>query len=229
MDYDGWLLSIYDKYKEKYNEKYPNERLKFKEISSKNKIKMVYFFAVLFVGLFVLGYAVYYKNVQATFISILLIVLGPLLVMYTNETKLNKYRNHIDVLYNVLADEKLNRKTQIEDLAKDTGGISYRIKITDADKVLKLITSLLGAASITYLFNKVTSDILILIISLVIMIVSIIWVIYSILLMVPNSRLERKKRFNELLKVLLIYMNNDEFNKPVDNSKNVLNEKDQKI
>lgn len=216
MDYIGWVLSIYDEYKKQYKVKYPKIN---KKMSLKNILKLAYIIVIPVIGFIILYYSIQNKSLDGMFISTLMIFVAPLFVIYSVELTLEEYKKRLEIMKGILEKEGLYTSSHLEKLAKETGSVFYKIRYSNLEILIKSLTGIAGAIGITYLYDKITSEVFTIIFILSIGLIAIVYTLRSIIQLIPNSRIVRKKEFHELLIILVVYKMGN-----IDDSKSVLKE-----
>lgn len=220
MDYMGWVLSIYDECIERYNKRHI-KKLTDKEVvkkffSKEYLIETVSLIVTIFyiVGLIVLIVLYFWGIIKK--VEIYLIVGGLVLLIsyipqiYRYELKLEYFKRKLIILSEVLEEENLTTTESIEKLVKDTEGVLDKIKSFDfkfANKLLLTLSGLFAAIGIKNINieNQTIKNFIILFFIVLLCIIFIGWILYLILTMIPNSRMVRRQKFHELLKILLVY------------------------
>lgn len=159
MNYTGWIMAIYDKYKQKYNEKYKNinNKRKFKELKVKEKIVLILYLTFVIIGVTLYGAGIVLNNSLEYIIGTLFTICPPILLVYFDKLQIEIYKRHVRVLREVLEEENINTLPVIERLIRDTSGVLYKIKNGEINNYIKLASSLLfgtvGAALGDYSLN----------------------------------------------------------------------------
>ena len=168
------------------------------------KLKILYIALTTGSGFMVMYFSIHYKNLKMFLIGMTLSFTAPFFVMYTADLKLKEFTKHTDILKEVLDEQNLLTHDKINLLAKETGNLYYRVSNTNLDWFAKLIPGVLGTATAGAIIANINSGIILLIFSASILILEFAYLIYSFFMFVPNSRLKRRKKFHELLMILLI-------------------------
>ncbi|MDU4478583.1 hypothetical protein [Clostridium sp.] len=210
MNYTGWIMAIYDKYKQKYNEKYKNinNKRKFKELKVKEKIVLILYLTFVIIGVTLYGAGIVLNNSLEYIIGTLFMICPPILLVYFDKLQIEIYKRHVRVLREVLEEENINTLPVIERLIRDTSGVLYKIKNGEINNYIKLASSLfgtvgaaLGARNLLDKLNGNAKNVAIIIIVIIIFVLA----IYLISLQLPNSKKAKIKELHEILKILLIY------------------------
>ena len=211
MDYKEWIVAIYDQYLDKYFDQYPDEkkRVKFKDIPLKNKLKMLYVISTAVLGFYLMFVSLNDYNFYLFLLGMGFTFIAPFFVMYTADLKLNTFTKHLDILKKVLDEQNLLTHDKIKILAKETGTIFYKISNSNLEWFIKLVPGLFGTAALSALIPNLSKNVAILILSGTILLLELIYLGYTILTFVPNSRIKRRKRFHELLRILLIQVDDN--------------------
>ncbi|WP_291571449.1 hypothetical protein [Clostridium sp. UBA4548] len=214
MDYKGWVLSIYDEYVKRYNEKYnaKEEKVKLKDVISimKRKEKRAGSIAIILFLLSIIllmGLSLFGKIENAE-IYIMAEVLCAFLIAYfynyKHEVDIQTYHRRVDVLREVLIDEGLYNEGFVRSLRSYTGGIFYKI----SEKIRGVIKGGIGIASIigfNYTFIRSNNDIVLLIVAIMAIVMTIAYYAHIYLICMPNSRVIRRGNFHVILNILIAY------------------------
>lgn len=220
MDYMGWKLSIYDECINRYNEKYirklTNKETLKKMFSKKYLFEtasvimtMIYAIGVMVIMfLYFLGIIEKMENYLLYGALVLLISYIPQIYKY--ESKLDDFKKKLSVLSEVLGEEGLDTIESIEELAKDTEGVLDKIKgfsLELTNKYILTISGLFAAIGIknVNIEDKTIQNFTMIFVIVLILSVFIAWIWYLLLTMIPNNRVVRRRKFHELLKILLMY------------------------
>lgn len=210
MDYGSWVLSIYDRFDERYKDRYIIPKKRFNDLSRVKKIQVILTIFFMLIGLGVYEYGIFSKNKIVFCIGIFIIIVIPIMTIYIDKVDIELFKKQILILEEVLTEEGLNNENAIIRLEKDTQGILGRIKDENVLNLIKSIMGLLSAIGITtalkyieveYINKEIT--VMVIVISLLAMCLLII--AYYILLSIPNGKMVRKKQFNQLLRILIVY------------------------
>lgn len=189
MEYNEWLISIYDETIKRYKKEHEFKLKKFKELSVKVKIQLILFIVCCLIGFLLNIYGIYKKYNEFLFMGCLVMFMPPTLLLYSQKYDLQYFKDNIEILKQVLESENLNNVEAIERLIKDTSGVLYRIN----DMLIpKLIINVIGASGITYIINKLGGEVISLVISLFILIITVCLLGYYILRSIPNSKIIKK-------------------------------------
>lgn len=218
MNYEDWIIIIYDRYKKKYSEKYINNNKstkKFKDLNIWERIKLILYFMFVISGgiAYLIGINL---NIPIFFvIGVLFTIVPPMIIVYTIKFKLEDYKRNVHVLREVLEEENINTIPVIKTLIKDTDGILYKIKDGEANNYIKLMSFvgglfgvLFGAAfGVSNYLEKLKGENnnMATILKVIILIMVIVGVFYIIRRMIPENKYQKQKELHETLKILLIY------------------------
>lgn len=211
MIYSEWVIAIYDEYVKVCSEKYsvktkPQELIKvaFSNENWKVTITILFYiiFNIVYCATLIGGYI---KNTWYLSLIQIAITWGFFFIVSTskvfNESKVRliDYEVRIDILVDILSSHGLNSLEVIEKLEKDTRGIFYGIRkgwqvgiVATSIQVIALITA-----------NNILQDICIVLACICV----VCYVIYKIFLIIPNNKIIKRRKFNETLKILLMYRN----------------------
>lgn len=216
MDYKGWIIAIYDVYKDKYNKNKgnteSNNKQSLKEVvkffmKKENIIKGIILFLPILVSIICFIIFVIERDskimiyIPMSFIPMAMCILPE---WYKYELNLEVYEEHIEILRETLKEKELYNKYIIQELYNSTKGISTYI----VSAFGYLFTIGITSGIIDYI-NIVDYDIMQIMTILLIMIVMVIgtvgYIFYFIMSNLPNSRIQKNKEFHLLLKILIIY------------------------
>lgn len=206
MSYMEWVLSLYDEYVRRYDERYPEEKFKFRNIRNmnwKNRLKLMYFVFGYIMAIILNVYGSYIKNMNVVGIGLLLTFVLPYTVIYTLDRSIDKLKKRIQILKDVLQEENLLSYKKILKLTNDTGSTVYKLLNSNLEKLVNLIISFLGTTLFINIINNITSITMEVILLGIVFILEFVFAIYSFLSIVPNNRITRKKNFHEMLLILL--------------------------
>jgi hypothetical protein len=210
MNYNGWIMAIYYKYKERYYKKYKNinNKRKFKELKVKEKLILIFYFIFVIIGTALYGFGIVLNNPWAFITGTLFMICPPILLIYFDKFQIEIYKRHARILREVLEEENINTVSVIEKLIKDTSGIFYKIKDGEVNNYIKSLSSAVGIFGAAFgagsLLDKLKGEnrnIAIFIIVIIIFGLA----AYIISFTNPNSKKAKKKELHETLKILLIY------------------------
>jgi membrane protein YdbS with pleckstrin-like domain len=210
MDYGSWVLSIYDRFDERYKDRYITTKKRFKDLSRVKKIQVIITILLMLIGLGVYEYGIFSKNEIVFCIGVFIILVIPIMTIYIDKVDIELFKKQILILEEVLTEEGLNNENAIIRLEKDTQGILGRIKDENVLNLIKSIMGLLSAIGITtalkyigveYINKEITVKVIVIsLLAMCLLIIS-----YYILLSIPNGKMVRKKQFNQLLRILIVY------------------------
>lgn len=219
MNYKDWIIMIYDRYKKKYNEEYLNNNKKstrkFKDLNIKEKLKLIFYFISVISGGIVYFIGIIFNIPIIFLIGVLLMIIPPIIIIYTIKFKFEDYKRRVRVLREVLKEENINTVPVIKILIKDTSGVLYKIKDGEANNYIKLVSFVGGAFGLVfgaafgasnYLEKlKGENNNMATMFKIVILMMIIGGMIYIIRRMIPGNKYEKQKELHETLKILLIY------------------------
>lgn len=213
MDYKGWIMAIYDRYKQKYNERYltNKNRRKFKNLTTKDKLKIIFYFILVIGGGISYFIGILLNNPIIFVIGILVEIIPPMILVYKTKFKMWDYKRCVNALRDVLEEENINTVPAIKKLIKDTAGVLYKIKDGEVNNYIKLLSFVSGAVGVAFGVGnyldklEVKNNDMAVILKLFIGIAIIGGMIYIIILVMPGSKYEKRKELHEILKILLIY------------------------
>lgn len=213
MDYMGWILSIYDKCEKQYKEKHnKNERRTKKEIWNalwKKENRYMSALLILFiVGLIATGILYFWGALNNAQYYILILMagfcIGTIPILYKYELSLEEYEEKLNILKDILDERNLNNKETIKFLLKKTKGSLYKIISIAISLFSSLVSAGLLKYGIDFIKEKLQTVIPVVFVILII-VVPIFLLCYQIALIIPNSRIERRQKFHQLLKILYVY------------------------
>ncbi|QGH20887.1 hypothetical protein [Clostridium butyricum] len=209
MSYKGWIISIYETYNHKFNEKYKNinRKKKFRDLEFKQKLILTIYFTCVFSGAVIYGWGILRNNLLQYVIGMLFMICPPIVIVYFDKYQIELYKRHARVLKEVLEEENINSISVIERLIEDTSGILYKVKNGEINNYIKAISSLVGifgaalGANLLENLNGNAKKIAIVLIVITIFMLA----LHLISLQVPNTKKAKIKELHETLKILLIY------------------------
>lgn len=220
MDYMGWVLSIYDECIKRYNKRYL-KKLTNKEVIRKvfNKeylvetisLIMTIFYIVGLITLMVLYFLGIIKRIEVYLtVGGLVLLISYIPQIYRYELKLEYFKRKLIILSEILEEESLTTTESIEKLVKDTEGVLDKIKSFDFQLANKFVLTLSGLSAAIgikniNIENQTIKNFILILFIVLIFIIFMAWITYLILTMIPNSRIVRRQKLHELLKILLIY------------------------
>lgn len=231
MNYEGWMVSLYDLYREEYNDYYQIKKGKFlkrlKDSYKKGKIKGIFKEFLTFPNkLAMIGFIIYCiaeisalipyfisirgDNATMMFISMGLMVTPPIILISIGKFTIKGYEKCVIVLKNVLTRKGIGSTEKINILIKDSNNyLNKREKINSIAKAIQLSTPIIvviiGNEKYRDAINNfISGNIEILSISIVIAVPVIVG--YLIVTNRPEGRKQKIKELNYLLKITLLYM-----------------------
>ncbi|MBY6931274.1 hypothetical protein [Clostridium botulinum] len=209
MSYKGWIIAIYEKYNQRYNEKYKNinRKKKFKDLETKKKLILIVYSICVISGTILYGRGIVLNNLLEYIIGTLFMICSPIIIIYFDKFQIEVYKRHARVLREILEEENINKVSIIERLIGDTAGVLYKIKNGEINNYIKLASSLIGifvaalGANLLDRLNGNAKKVAIIIIIIIIFGLA----IYLISLQTPNTKRAKVKELHETLKILLIY------------------------
>lgn len=224
MDYMGWILSIYDEYERIYYDKHPIRKVKnfnefinncFKKQNRYISIWLMLFFLNI-VTILILYFLGKLDNKQYYIvIPFIALFIGIIPQWYQNELNLKEYEEKLLILMLVLKEHNLYNSDIIKILLKETRGVFYKIKRAIIGALGIIISSGILKLFIDNSEEWVTisNNIFVIIIIVVYLIIFLFIVWYNVASSIPNSRIIRKRKMHELLRILVIYkFKSDQFN-----------------
>ncbi|WP_195619200.1 hypothetical protein [Clostridium paraputrificum] len=218
MDYKGWVLSIYDEYKNRYykNKKFNNKPNGIKEIfKTMFKKENIYLTILIMIALggSMIIYTIRIFKGDDNIFKYLVIPWGIFLIgiipqWYKYELTLDDYEERVGILRELLKEKGLYNIGIIKELYKSTRGISFYIK-SSIVPAIGIIPAIVSSIKIDSIDEVTLKYVLIILFLLIIIIVPIIYLIYIIMHSIPNSRIERSSEFNQLLKILILIDKHD--------------------
>ncbi len=226
MGYKGWILSIYDEYKKRFNDKYEPKLSKIETIKKVVKVGvkreniLPFLTLMVYIVLIIAIFTLYPFKIISTKEFITLFAYGTLSFLliyspyiYKYEPDLKSYENKIKILRDILNERKIYNIDVVSELRDQTGGIIYKIRKLKIFAILNTLIALgiftgIGEAAkgLTGEAPKgVLGEVISFSIALIIISVPTVYSIYSVLTIVPNNRITRRKDFHELLKILMVY------------------------
>ncbi|WP_160687492.1 hypothetical protein [Clostridium sp. C2-6-12] len=217
MNYKGWIMNIYDRYKLKYKERYTDDDKnsfknfnKINDLNAIGKILMILYFAFVIVGGISYFVGLYLNSPVVSAIGLIAEVVPPMLLIYNTKFEQDEYKKCVRVLREVLEEENIKTIPVIKRLIKDTAGVLYRIKDGEVNNYIKLLTFISASGlmfGVSNYLNKIEikNNNAIIIIEILIIIAIIGGIIYILRMVNPGSKYAKQKELHEILKILLIY------------------------
>lgn len=214
MNYNGWIMNIYDSYKEKYMfdrhmNKFSNFN-KFKDLNIIGKIILIAYFIFVIGGGVSYFIGIYLNSPVISAIGLIAEVLPPILLIYNTRFKQEDYRKCVCTLREVLDEENINTIPAIKRLIRDTAGLLYRIKDGEVNNYIKLITFISASGlmfGVSNYLNKldIKNNNEVIMIEILVIVAIIVGVLYILRMIIPGSKYTKQKELHEILKILLIY------------------------
>lgn len=213
MDYKGWVIAIYDVYRDNYNKvkgsTEKNNKQSLKEIirffkKKENIFKGVILLLPILISIICFIIFIFEKDskvmiyIYISFIPMLMYILPE---WYKYELDLEAYEECIEILRKTLEEKKLYNKYIIQELYNSTKGISTYI----VNGLVYLFTIGITSGIIDYI-KIVDNDIVFILLIMVVMLIGVGgYIFYFIMSNLPNSRIKKNREFHLLLKLLIIY------------------------
>lgn len=210
MIYSEWIIAIYDEYVRVCSEKY-TVNIKPKELIKIAFSKENYNYTIMILSyiIFCIVYGVnliigciettwYMSLIHLAITWVLFFIVSSSKVFNESKVRLVDYEGRIDILVDILSSHGLNNLEVIEKLEKDTRGIFYSIR--NGLQIGSIV------ATIIQVMALITSNNLLQNICIVLACIGVVcYMIYKIFLIIPNNKVIKTRKFNELLKILLMY------------------------
>lgn len=231
VNYEGWMISLYEFYEDEYKRYYQvnNEKFfkKVKRVGVKRALKDLFYFPSKWK---MIGFVIYciseifalityligfIKDDQSiVFIGIVLMIIPPLILVNTTKYSIYSYEKNIIVLKKILMQKKIDSDKKIERLIKDTEKYMDRSKIfAYIFQLIQIsipgIKLLLGDSQITTQYSVVINNFIdnnSEVISLIIIISIFIIGIYFMIINRPEGKKQKLKELNNLLKITSLYI-----------------------
>ena len=229
MNYENWMISLYDFYREEYKRYYQIEKERFfkrvKRSYNKGKVRGVIkeFFSfrskkamigfVIYCVLEIVAsifYLIGLKDSNLTMVVIGLtgILIPPLFLIKTMKFSIDSYEKCVIVIKKILIQKGINSDEKLKQLTEDSG--KFIRKSAKLDYILKLLQ--ISIPVITPVIKKINIESINSFIKYNIELISIITIlaivtitIYILILNRPNGKRQKFKELNNLLKITLIY------------------------
>lgn len=234
MDYEGWMLALYEVYREEYNRYYKVSKEKFftrlkssyksgkikgvcKEFltfpSKKNMIGFIIYCFVEIVALIIYFSGIIKEDSIKTFTGVVLIAIPPLILINTYKFKIDSYERCIIVLNNVLKLKGMYSNEKINTLIIDSGKyinknkkINYIIQFLQI--IIPILTAVIGNQKIIDKYSGLLKGFdynYIKILSLIITVLICGIAFYLMFINRPDGKKQKLKELNNLLKITLLY------------------------
>ncbi|MDF2883801.1 MAG: hypothetical protein K0R54_4365 [Clostridiaceae bacterium] len=219
MNYKGWIMNIYDRYKLKYKERYTYDYIdknsfknsnKFRDLNIIGKILLISYFTFVIGGGISYFIGLYLNSPVTSAIGLIAEILPPILLICNTKYEQDEYRKCVRVLREVLEEENIKTISAIKRLIEDTAGVLYRIKDGEVNNYIKLVT-FISASGLMFGVNnylnklEIKNNNVIIIIEILIIIAIIGGIVYILRMIVPGSKYAKQKELHEILKILLVY------------------------
>jgi len=231
MNYEGWMASLYDLYREEYNNYYQIKREKFlkrlKDSYKKDKIRgiikefltfpnklammgfIIYCFAEI-VALVIYLTSIKEDNSTKMLISIVFMIIPPIILISTTKFTIEGYEKCVIVFKSVLAKKGIGTTEKINTLIQDSEKylnkkkkVNYLIQTVQLS--IPIIVAIMGADKYGTALNSFIVDnieVLSIIIAVAILGIG----IYLMITNRPEGKKQKIKELNYLLKVTAFYM-----------------------
>ena len=209
MDYDLWVLSIYDEYKKEYEKQFPHKKFidKLRELSILKKcILGIYFFGV-FINMIFCIYGINKNNSNVVVLSLLIDLIITTIMNSQIKVDFQEYKKKLEIFAKVLEKEKLNDIELLKKIEKDTSGILNNLFNKINKENIEVISAIIQGIGIFYFIKKLGTRIIINIILFIIIVAFLIYLIYTIVTNIPNNKYTKKRDMNQLIKIYITYKN----------------------
>lgn len=234
MNYEGWMVSLYEFYEDEYKRYYQvnNEKF-FKKVKRlynlggvKGILKDLFYFPSKWKMIGFIIYCIsemvalitYLSGVMKDdssiiFIGIVLMIIPPLILVKTTKYSIYSYEKSVIVIKKILAQKKIDSDKKIDRLIIDSEKyisknklLGYTFQLLQIS--IPILISLLENSKMTNKYSEVVSKFIknnFEVISLIIFIAIFTIGIYFMVINRPNGKKQKLKELNNLLKIALIY------------------------
>lgn len=209
MDYNLWVLSIYDEYKKEYERQFPQKKFidKVKELSMCNIILLFVYISVVIANTVFCIDGLSKNNFEYLFLGLFADLFITTLINSQIKVDFQDYKKRLKVFEKILIKENLNDIELLKKFQKDTSGLLNKIMNRINEKNINLFLTFIEALGATYIIKILDINFILISGFLIIMGGFILYLIYSIIIEVPNNKYQKKRDMNELIKIYMTYKN----------------------
>ena len=207
MDYNLWVLSIYDEYRKEYEKKFPQKKFKdkFRELSKLKKTILILYIIMIIGDAILCLYGINKNNSGIVFLGVFMDFIITAIINSQLKVDFQEYKKRLKVFEEILIKENLNNIDTLKKLEKNTSSIVNNIFNKINKESIALISNIIQGVGIIYFLKKLGSKIILNIMALIIIIVLLAYLIYLIVISIPNNKYTKKKDMNELIKIYMVY------------------------
>lgn len=209
MDYNLWVLSIYDEYTKEYKKKFPQKKLrdKFRELSNFKKFILGMYILETFINMIFCLYGINKNNSIIVILSILIDLIITIIINSQIKVDFQEYKERLKIFEKVLIKENLNDIEKLKKFEKDTSGILNNLLNKINKENIEVISAMIQAFGIVYFVKKLGTKIIINIVLFIIVVALLAYLIYTIVINIPNNKYIKKRDMNQLIKIYMTYKN----------------------
>lgn len=209
MDYNLWVLSIYDEYTKEYKKKFPQKKLrdKFRELSNFKKFILGIYILGTFINMIFCLYGINKNSSIIVMLSILIDLIITIIMNSQIKVDFQEYKERLKIFEKVLIKENLNDIEMLKKFEKDTSGILNNLLNKINKENVEVISAIIQGIGIVYFVKKLGTKIIINIILFIIIVAFLTYLIYTIVINIPNNKYIKKRDMNQLIKIYMTYKN----------------------
>ena len=209
MDYNLWVLSIYDEYKKEYEKQFPQKKFmdKVKELSMCKILLLIGYISIVILSTGFCIYGLSKNNFEHLFFGLFVNLFITTVINSQIKVDFQDYKKRLKVFEKILIKENLNDIELLKKFQKDTSGLLNKIINTINEKNMNMFLTFLEALGITYIIKILDINFILISVCFIIMGVFILYLMYSIIIDIPNNKYQKKRDMNELIKIYMTYKN----------------------
>ena len=209
MNYNLWVLSIYDEYRKEYQKQFPQKKFidKIKELSMYKMILLIGYISIVIVNTVFCIYELSKNNFEYLFFGLFVDLFIATLTNSQIKVDFQDYKKRLKVFEKILIKENLNDIELLKKFQKDTSGLLNKIINSINEKNINIFSTFLEALGITYIIKILDINFILISVCFIIMGGFILYLMYSIIIEVPNNKYQKKRDMNELIKIYITYKN----------------------
>ncbi|MGM9978162.1 MAG: hypothetical protein ACI33J_05140 [Clostridium sp.] len=209
MNYNLWVLSIYDEYRKEYQKQFPQKKFidKIKELSMYKMILLIGYISIVIVNTVFCIYELSKNNFEYLFFGLFVDLFIATLTNSQIKVDFQDYKKRLKVFEKILIKENLNDIELLKKFQKDTSGLLNKIINSINEKNINIFSTFLEALGITYIIKILDINFILISVCFIIMGGFILYLMYSIIIEVPNNKYQKKRDMNELIKIYMTYKN----------------------
>ena len=195
MDYNLWVLSIYDEYRKEYQKQFPQKKFKFRELSNLKKVALVVYILIVIIATIFCLYGLNKNKFAYLFLGLFMDLFITTIVNSQIKVDFQEYKKRLKVFEKVLIKENLNDIELLKKFQKDTSGLLNKIINSINEKNINIFSTFLEALGITYIIKILDINFILISVCFIIMGGFILYLMYSIIIEVPNNKYQKKEKY----------------------------------